>query len=50
MTLDYACNYLIVKYDEVEKSRKRLMIVIPAKAGIQFFQRLRNSLDTGFHR
>ncbi len=30
-------------------SRKRLMTVIPAKTGIQFFQRLRNSLNTGFH-
>jgi len=26
------------------------MIVIPAKAGIQFFQVVRNSLDSGFHR
>jgi hypothetical protein len=24
--------------------------VIPAKAGIQFFQLVRNSLDSGFHR
>jgi hypothetical protein len=38
------------------KSQKLRFSVIPAKAGlpseggIQYFQRLRNSLDTGFHR
>jgi hypothetical protein len=36
--------------DGFVKSQKRLMIVIPAKAGIQCFEALIKSLDTGFHR
>jgi hypothetical protein len=35
---------------EFVKSQKRLLIVIPAKAGIQFFQILIDSLNSGFHR
>ncbi len=36
--------------DEFVKSRLMLSIVIPAKAGIQFFQCVLRPLDTGFHR
>jgi hypothetical protein len=36
--------------DEVVKSRKRLSIVIPAKAEIQQFHIIIKTLDTGFHR
>jgi len=36
--------------DELAKSRKSLFSVIPAKAGIQCFKSLMNSLDPGFHR
>jgi len=36
--------------DGVVKSLKMRFSVIPAKAGIQFFQILLNSLDSGFHR
>ena len=36
--------------DELVKSLKRRISVIPAKAGIQFFQIRKNSLDSGFHR
>jgi hypothetical protein len=42
----------VYKIVELVKSQKRLMIVIPAKVPLSagFFQRLRSSLDTGFHR
>jgi hypothetical protein len=36
--------------DDLVKSLKRRISVIPAKAGIQLFQILKNSLDSGFHR
>ncbi|MBI5197642.1 MAG: DUF86 domain-containing protein [Nitrospirae bacterium] len=36
--------------DALVKSRKTHIFVIPAKAGIQFFQQVINLLDTGFHR
>jgi hypothetical protein len=36
--------------DDVVKSMKRRISVIPAKAGIQLFPILKNSLDSGFHR
>jgi hypothetical protein len=36
--------------DELVKSPKALFSVIPAKAGIQLFQRIVKSLDSGFHR
>ena len=36
--------------DDLVKSLKKRISVIPAKAGIQFFQILKNSLDSGFHR
>jgi len=36
--------------DEFVKSRDSHFFVIPAKAGIQFFQIVINPLDTGFHR
>jgi len=36
--------------DDLVKSLKRRISVIPAKAGIQLFQTLKNSLDSGFHR
>ena len=37
-------------YDEIVKSLKFRFSVIPAKAGIQFFQIVINSLDSGFRR
>ena len=37
-------------FDDLVKSLKRRISVIPAKAGIQLFQILKNSLDSGFHR
>ena len=40
----------VVKIDDLVKSLKRRIAVIPAKAGIQLFQMLKNSLDSGFHR
>ena len=36
--------------DELVKSLKTPFFVIPAKAGIQFFQLVTESLDSGFHR
>jgi hypothetical protein len=36
--------------DKVAKSRKSLMTVIPAKAGILLSQIVMKTLDTGFHR
>jgi hypothetical protein len=38
------------KVDELVKSRKTPFFVIPAKAGIQFFQLVTEFLDSGFHR
>jgi hypothetical protein len=39
------------KFDDLVKSLKLPSIfVIPAKAGIQFFQVVANSLGSGFHR
>ncbi|OEU52070.1 MAG: hypothetical protein BA861_05535 [Desulfobacterales bacterium S3730MH5] len=37
-------------FDELVKSRKTPFFVIPAKAGIQFFQLVVEFLDSGFHR
>jgi len=39
-------TYLI----QTQKVREALFFVIPAKAGIQLFQRVIKPLDTGFHR
>jgi hypothetical protein len=39
-----------VKIDELVRSRNSLEFVIPAKAGIQLFQGVIKSLDSGFHR
>jgi HEPN domain-containing protein len=36
--------------DELVKSQKCPRIVIPVKTGIQRFQRVTKTLDTGFHR
>jgi hypothetical protein len=36
--------------DDLVKSLKLPIFVIPAKAGIQFFQVVTTSLDSGFHR
>ena len=36
--------------DELVKSRKTPFVVIPAKAGIQFFQLVTGFLDSDFHR
>jgi len=38
------------KVDELVKSRKTPFLVIPAKAGIQFFQLVTEFMDSGFHR
>ena len=40
----------IEKIDELVKRQKVKSLVIPAKAGIQFFPPVINSLDSGFHR
>jgi len=40
----------VATFDELVKSQKVRFPVIPAKAGIQLFQILKNSLDSGFHR
>jgi hypothetical protein len=39
-----------IKLDELVKSQKCPRIVIPVKTGIQRFQRVTKTLDTGFHR
>jgi len=41
---------VLLNFDDLVKSLKRRISVIPAKAGIQLFQTLKNSLDSGFHR
>jgi hypothetical protein len=38
------------KIDGIVKSQKVRFPGIPAKAGIQLFETLKNSLDSGFHR
>jgi len=38
------------KNDELVKSRKTALSVIPAKAGIQSIRALTKTLDSGFHR
>jgi len=38
------------KIDELVKSRKNTIIVIPAKTGVRLFQDVDRELDTGFHR
>ena len=45
---DWILRY--IKFDELVKSRKTPFFVIPAKAGIQFFQLVTEFLDSGFHR
>ena len=40
----------ITNNDDFVKSLKMRFFVIPAKAGIQSFQIVINSLDSGFHR
>jgi len=40
----------LFKQDDLVKSLKRPISVIPAKAGIQLFQILKNSLDSGLRR
>ncbi|MDI6756091.1 MAG: hypothetical protein QME78_17100, partial [Thermodesulfobacteriota bacterium] len=42
--------YEIILIDELVKSLKMPFSVIPAEAGIQYFQMLINTLDSGFHR
>jgi len=42
--------YETINFDDLVKSLKRRISVIPAKAGIKLFQILKNSLDSGFHR
>jgi hypothetical protein len=43
-------SFYTIKFDELVKSRKTSFFVIPAKAGIQFFQLVTEFLDSGFHR
>jgi hypothetical protein len=43
-------TFMPLNIDEIVKSLKIRFSVIPAKAGIQFFQIVINSLDSGFHR
>jgi hypothetical protein len=43
-------EYFRLNIDELVKSRKTPFFVIPAKAGIQFFQLVTEFLDSGFHR
>jgi len=38
------------RFDDLVKSQKTPFFVIPAKAGIQFFQLVTEFLDSGFHR
>jgi hypothetical protein len=45
-----ACGIFLNINDELAKSRKAPFFVIPAKAGIQFFQLVTEFLDSGFHR
>jgi hypothetical protein len=42
--------FSITKAEDLVKSLKLPIFVIPAKAGIQFFQVVTTSLDSGFHR
>jgi len=39
-----------MKIDNFVKILKMPFSVIPAEAGIQYFQKLINTLDSGFHR
>jgi hypothetical protein len=41
---------LFAKIDELAKSHKMPFSVIPAKAGIQYFQTVAEHLDSGFRR
>ena len=43
-------EYTLDNIDELVKSRKTPFFVIPAKAGIQFFQLVTEFLDSDFHR
>jgi hypothetical protein len=42
--------FLTAFFDDLVKSLKISFFVIPAEAGIQYFQALINTLDSGFHR
>ena len=50
MHLAYFHSTYEAKFYELVKSRKTPFFVIPAKAGIQFFQLVTELLDSGFHR
>jgi hypothetical protein len=39
-----------MKFNELVRSRETAFPVIPAEAGIQYFQLVTKSLDPGFHR
>jgi hypothetical protein len=43
-------DYQTIMFDEPVKSQKAGFPVIPAKAGLQFFPPVINTLDSGFHR
>jgi hypothetical protein len=42
--------YETVNLDDIVKSQETPFLVIPAEAGIQFFQLITEFLDSGFHR
>jgi len=45
------CEFWRTQYiNDLVKGQKTRFSVIPTKAGIQFFQRLINTLDSGFYR
>ena len=46
----FLLQFTFFNFDDLVKSLKIPFPVIPAKAGIQFFQIVINSLDSGFHR
>ena len=43
-------TYNMDNYDELVKSLTTHLTVIPAKAGIQYFQAVATIMDSGFHR
>jgi SRSO17 transposase len=42
--------FILDNLDDFVKTLKMQLFVIPAKAGIQQFQKVKNTLDSGFHR
>ena len=50
MILEQEKKFSLQKIDKLVKSRKGPFFVIPAKAGIQYFQRVTSKLDPVFQR